>query len=138
MSNVINMTVSGDPKFIKVCERAAVEAVKVIGVDVETADEIGMAVFEACKAITCHGHDCWCRTYTLNIDRINEGLEIIVQSDGVYNVEKCARICLDCPKEGDLGIAIIKTVMDDVQIEKDGLESKKIIMVKNYAKQNII
>ena len=48
------------------------------------------------------------------------------------------KICLDCPKEGDLGIAIIKSVMDDVQIEKDGVESKKIIMVKNYAKQNII
>ena len=138
MSNVINMTVPGNPDYIKVCRNTAMAAASVMKLDVDAVDEIGMAVYEACKAITCHGHDCWAKTYTINIEMLDENLTITVQATGQHDVEKCKKICLDCPKEGDLGIAIIKSIMDKVEIEKEGNNSKKITMVKNYAKQNII
>lgn len=132
MSNLLKMTVPGRPEFIQVCKSAAIAAANLSKFDIDTVDEIGMAVFEACKSITCHGHDCWCTSYEMNIEFLEDKFKIILVSTGEHSIEKCVQhICLDCPREGDLGIAIIKSIMDQVEIEKENDGTKKIIMVKN-------
>ena len=130
MLNLVKMTVPGRPEFIQVCKSAAIAAANLAKFDIDTVDEIGMAVFEACKSITCHGHDCWCSMYDMEIELADDHFTIKLISTGEHNVEKCGHICLDCPREGDLGISIIKSIMDEVEIDKDGDGTKKIIMVK--------
>lgn len=131
MSNLVKLTVPGNPEFIQVCRSAAIAAANVSGFDVDTIDEIGMAVYEACKCITCHGHDCWCTTYDIDIMLSEKEFKVVLVCSGEHNIEKVGHICMDCPREGDLGIAIIKSIMDNVEIEKDDSGTKKIIMVKN-------
>jgi anti-sigma regulatory factor (Ser/Thr protein kinase) len=38
---------------------------------------------------------------------------------------------MDCPNEGDIGIHVIRTLMDEVEIIKEEGKKKSIKMVKN-------
>ncbi len=131
MSNFVKITVPGNPEYIKICENAAIKVAAISGLDLDTVEEVGMAVFEACKNIACHGHDCWCSEYEMEIETTDKYFKINLVSVGEHSIEKCETICLDCPNEGNLGLAIINSVMDDVHMESDGKCNKKIVMVKN-------
>lgn len=133
-TNLVTMKVPGKPEFIKVCRSAAIATASLVGFDVDTVDEIGMAVFEGCKAITCHGYDCWVAEYEMDIQISDNEFKVEIKSTGEHNVEKQSHICLDCPREGDLGISIIKNIMDSIEIENKEDGSKKITLVKKYAR----
>lgn len=133
-TDLVKIKVPGKPEFIKVCRSAALATASLVGFDVDTVDEIGMAVFEACKVVTCHGYDCWCSEYEMDIRTEDDGLTIEILSSGSHTVEKDCEICLDCPSEGDLGISIINSIMDSVSIENTDDGGKKIILVKKNAR----
>ena len=126
-TDLVKIKVLGKPEFIKVCRSAALATASLVGFDVDTVDEIGMAVFEACKVVTC-------REYEMDIRTEDDGLTIEILSSGSHTVEKNCEICLDCPNEGDLGISIINSIMDSVSIENTDDGGKKITLVKKNAR----
>lgn len=133
-TNLVKIKVPGEPEFIKVCRSAALATASLAGFDVDTVDEIGIAVFEACKAVTCHGYDCWCSEYEMEIKKEDDSLTIEIISSGKHTVEKNCEICLDCPNEGDLGLSIIYSIMDSVKIENAEDGGKRITLVKKNAR----
>ena len=118
MTNNISVTIKCAPEYIRVCNSVAVSAASVAGLDIEAMDEVGIAVIEGCKIISCHDSDCWCNEYR-------------IAATGEYELEKCRKICEQCPQEGDLGIAVMNTIMDKVTLELDENNKKRLIMIKN-------
>lgn len=135
MNNVMKMTVPGKPEFLNLCSDAAVTFAAVSGMDVDAVEDFAMAVYEACKILTCHESDCWCSRYDLQFEAEDGRIVVTVTTCGEYNIEKCRRICYDCPNEGNLGLQIMRSIMDEVEIDRDyddgSGSGKKIIMVKN-------
>ena len=136
MSSMVKITVPGKPEFLNLCNEAAVTVSAELGFDVDTVEEIGMAVFEACKFLTCHESDCWCSSYNVEFSYEEySGLIVNITTNGEYSIEKSRHICMDCPNEGDLGVQIIKSIMDNVEIDReydDGSgRGKRITLVKN-------
>lgn len=132
MTELLKMKVPGDPEYIQIAKMAAGSAASLEGFDIEKVEDIRMAVGEACKVITCHGSDCWSEYYQLSMEMKGDRLEISVAdaSGGVHNQTKKAKPCLDCPKEGDLGVHIIKTIMDEFEIDSKEKGYKSLRMVK--------
>ena len=63
----------------------------------------------------------------INDDKITV---LVTDKDDVHDIPKGKRPCLDCPNEGELGIHIIKTIMDKVEFITAAQGSRSIRMVK--------
>ena len=54
----------------------------------------------------------------------------VTDTSAGHKLTKLSKICVDCPNEGDLGIFVIKSLMNEVEL-LDNPEGKKTIkMVK--------
>ena len=132
MSEILKMTILGNPEYIQIAKMAAGSAASLEGFDIEDVEDIKMAVAEACKTVTCHGFDGWSVNYSIIMEMSKETLTVYVEDSSCkHTVAKGERPCLDCPNEGDLGIQIIKSIMDEIKIIKVGDGCKSIKMVKN-------
>lgn len=132
MSEILNITVPGNPEYIRIVKMAAGSAASLEGFDIEKVDDIRMAVAEGCKAITCHGHEGWSESYCVAMEMGKQDLTISIEDARMkHDVAKGKRPCLDCPREGDLGIQIMKSIMDDVSIVKGENGCRSIKMVKH-------
>lgn len=131
MKEILKMKIPGNPEYIQIAKVAAASAANLEGFNIECIDEIKMAVGEACKAITCHGSEKWSSCYEMILEVEKDFLKIsIIDSSCGNGIEKNRKVCLDCPKEGDLGIQILKTLVDDLQLVKKEDGCKSIVMVK--------
>ena len=132
MTEILNMEVIGDPDYIGVVKMAAGSAASIEGFDIEKVEDIRVAVGEACKTITCHNFAGWSAAYKVSMAIEEEQMVIKVEdSKEGHQREKSKRLCLDCPKEGDLGIHIIRSVTDDMEIIHSGDGLRCIRMVIN-------
>ena len=143
MTEILNITVPGNPEYIQIVKMAAGAAAAVEGYDIEKIDDIKLAIAEGCKAITCHGFTGWSENYNVKLSTVDkqetetatdgaEALIIEIEDEKcIHPVEKRSHPCLDCPREGDLGIQIMKSIMDDVEIIRSGDGCRRIRMVKN-------
>ena len=117
MTEILNMEVIGDPDYIGVVKMAAGSAASIEGFDIEKVEDIRVAVGEACKTITCHNFAGWSAAYKVSMAIEEEQMVIKVEdSKEGHQREKSKRLCLDCPKEGDLGIHIIHSVTNDMEV----------------------
>ena len=99
--------------------------------DAEKIDDIELASFEAFKNICCHGVDGWSRCVEVKCGIDDDKITVLVtDKDDVHDIPKGKRPCLDCPNEGELGIHIIKTIMDKVEFITAAQGSRSIRMVK--------
>lgn len=99
--------------------------------NLDEIEDIKTAVGEACKNISCHGHEGFAEEYTLECETEKNYLEIRVTDTGCnHNIKKDCKICSDCPNEGDLGIFIIKSLMSEVEIVANPEGKKTIKMIK--------
>lgn len=134
MSDLLKFTVPGNPEYVKIVKMAVESAAAVADFTVEAVDDMGIAVAEACKLITCHGFDGWSNSYDIECE-IKEDCMVIEVKDDLCKHELVKdltrRPCMDCPHEGDLGMHIVRSLMDDVEIIKEEGKKKSIRMVKN-------
>lgn len=125
------MTIPGRPEYIQTAKLAVGSIASIGGFDYDSLEDIRIAVGEACKCITCHNYDCWSKDYEVSAVLDERGLRIHIEDDcEAHDVPKSGHICLDCPKEGELAVNIISSIMDDFQVEKDGSCARSITMVK--------
>ena len=95
-------------------------------------EDIKTAVTEACKNVSCHGVDGFSDKYEVDL-AVDEGhLEIMVKDDCDCHVyEEMPEECRHCPQDCDLGVMVIKSLMDDVELMCiEGTGQKSIRMVK--------
>lgn len=133
MKSIMKMTVPGRPEFLNLCNESAIKVAAILGFNIDIIDEIGMAVFEACKFLTCHESDCWCKAYDVEFFYEESKMIVEITTNGKYSIVKSCKICMDCPNEGELGVQIIRSIMDEVYIDReyDDGSGKKITLVKN-------
>ena len=131
MSQVVSMTIPGDPEFIKVITMAVRSLATLADFNIDAIDDIEISVAEAAKIITCHNFDYWCTSYDISVETKNNKITIDLSSKGdCHKLEKTFHPCTDCPSEGDIGGSVISCLMDETEVETDELGNKHIVLVK--------
>jgi len=128
----IKLSVPSKPEYVGVIRLTLAAIASRIGFDIEKIEDMKVAVAEACTNAIIHG--CHCeqgRNFNIEFVSTKEKLTILVYDDGqgcpVDNIEEPD---LNNPKEGGLGIFIIKSLMDDVEIKSEKGKGTMIKMIK--------
>lgn len=135
MSDLLKFTVPGNPEYVKIVKMAVGSAAANCGFTVDAIEDMGIAVGDACKLITCHGFDGWSDSYDIECTIEDDKMTIEVKDDLCkHGIQKdlTRRPCMDCPNEGNLGIHVIRTLMDEVEIIKEAENKKKSIKMVKY------
>ncbi len=126
------MTIPGRPEYIQTAKLAVSSIASIGGFDYDTLEDIRIAVGEACKCITCHNQVYYSATYELSAVMGEQALTIKVKDGSPgHQIPKGAELCRDCPREGDLAVEIIRSIMDDMEIERNDEGMTSIIMTKS-------
>lgn len=132
MHDLLKFSVPGKPEYIKSVKLAVETAAGVAGFTMEQIEDIGIALGEACKLITCHGFDGWSNSYDIECSIEQKKIAIEIKDDLCkHELVKGKRPCMDCPNEGDLGLYVIRSLMDDVEVVKNEGKKNSIKMVKH-------
>ncbi|MGI6733504.1 MAG: ATP-binding protein [Anaerovoracaceae bacterium] len=130
MADMMKFSVPGKPEYVSTVRMAVSSLANSLGFDVEAIEDIKVAVSEACTNVVCHGrtghgeYEVYCE---LGEDRL---VISVVDKGGGYDPATYSEPCLECPKEGGLGIYIIKALMDEVDIVTEMGIGTRIQMVK--------
>ncbi len=130
MTDLMKFSVPGKPQYVGTIRMAISCLANYVGFDVEAIEDIKVAVSEACTNAVCHRstdageYEVYCELFP---DRL---VVSVVDKAGGYDKENYAEPCLECPKEGGLGIYIIKALMDEVDIFTEIGIGTRIQMVK--------
>ncbi len=130
MADLLKFSVPGKPEYVAMVRMAVSALANCAGFDIEQIEDIKVAVSEACTNVVCHGTDgkgC----YEVDCELSEGKLSIsVVDQAGGYDVSAYESPKLDCPKQGGLGIFIIQTLMDEVDICSEIGAGTVIKMVK--------
>ncbi|HSH35045.1 ATP-binding protein [Schnuerera sp.] len=113
--DIFKLTIPSKPDYISVARLTSSSIANKIGFNIEDIDDIKVSIAEACiNALD--------KTNQINIEfQIQEDKFIIlVDNVTMYNKD-------DMKKEMELGILIIKSLMDEVNFSKKGVEMIKYI-----------
>ena len=133
----LSLKIPGKPEYIKGTRLFIGSVAANAGFDVEQCEDLKTAVSEACKNISCHGSlgfsDEYEVTCLLEQNKITVTVTDLSES---HQLEKLNKPCKNCPKEGDLSIFIIRSLVDELEFgnNEDGL--KYITMVKRHDSKN--
>ncbi|MCI5722037.1 MAG: ATP-binding protein [Firmicutes bacterium] len=128
----IKFTIPGKPEYLTMVRLAIASVANNAGFDYDAIEDIKTAVEEGCKNVSCHGFDGYSERYELQCNVEKGKLEVLIKDDcASHTLEKLAKPCQNCPKEGDIGIYLIQTIMDEVDFGKTEDGHKQIRMVKN-------
>lgn len=130
--DTLKFTIPGKPEYLTMVRLAIGSVATTAGFDLDAVEDIKTAVSEACKNISCHGFDGYSDKYELQCN-VEEGkIEISVKDDcDAHSLQKLSKPCQNCPSEGDIGIYVIQTLMNEVEFGRGEDGRKSIKMVKN-------
>lgn len=130
MADVLKFSVPGKPEYVSTVRMMISSLANTAGFDVEAIEDMKVAVSEACTNVVCHGFSDM-GYYEVSCEVNEELIRITVtdQGEGCDLNQYCSPD-LDCPKEGGLGLFIIQTLMDDVDISSELGKGTQIQMVK--------
>ncbi|MGN0658116.1 MAG: ATP-binding protein [Emergencia sp.] len=127
----LKFSIPGKPEYLTMVRLAIGSIASTAGFDIDAAEDIKTAVSEACKNVSCHGFEGFSDKYELQCSVEKGRIEIIVKDDcDEHTLAKLAKPCRNCPKEGDLGIFVIQSLMNEVVFGKETDGHKSIKMVK--------
>ena len=132
MGDLLKFSIPGKPDYVKMVRIAIASLASNAGFNVEAIDDIKVAVGEACKSVTCHGHQGWSNSYDVICEILDDKMVIMVEdSREGHDIFKNTKSCENCPGEGELGGFVIETLMDEFQVKVKPDGCKSIKMVKN-------
>ena len=133
MGDLLRFSIPGKPDYVKMVRIAIASLASNTGFNVEAIDDIKVAVGEACKFVTCHGYEGWSNRYDV-VCEIKEDKIVITIEDSRegHDIMKNSQSCSNCPEEGELGVFIIETLMDEteIQVKSDGCKCIKMVKSK--------
>ncbi len=128
----IRLSIPNKPEYVGVARLTVAAIASRVGFDIEKIEDMKIAVSEACNNAITHGCRC-CKEgeYNINFVLTEEKITISVYDEG----EGCLLENIKEPnfnklKEGGLGIFIIKSLMDDVEIKSEKGKGMTIKMIK--------
>ena len=128
----LKFTIPGNPEYMTMIRVATRSLADQAGFDVESAEDIILAVVEACKNVACHGQEGYSEKYDIEYC-VDKGMVEVKVIDGCdqHSLQKLSQQCQNCPQEGDIGMILLHSLMSSVSIGKDENGHKFIQMVKN-------
>lgn len=130
MADVLKFFVPGKPEYVSTVRMMISSLANAAGFDVEAIEDMKVAVSEACTNVVCHGLTA-ADSYEVFCEVADEKLRITVRDTGEgCDMERYQCPDLNCPKEGGLGLFIIRALMDEVIIDSELGKGTQIQMVK--------
>jgi len=131
MSDSLCLSVPSKPEYVSVVRLTASAIAGRMGFNIEQIEDIKVAIAEACTNVIKHGVCEKKDNYLIDFDVDEEKMIIIIkdQGNGFCSQEICEPD-LTCPREGGLGIFIIKSLMDEVEIKSAIGNGTTIRMIK--------
>lgn len=129
MKEAINLSLPSKPEYVSIARLTASYIANQMGFDVEIIEDIKLAVGEACNNAIIHsGSD---ETYKIEFLNLTNELKIEIRDHGKgFSMDNYKKPNADELQENGLGIFIIKSLMDHVDIESFEGKGTKIIMSK--------
>lgn len=126
----LKIVIPGKPEYLTMVRLAIGSIATTAGFSLDDIEDIKTAVEEACKNVTCHGHEKRADEYEVECG-VNTGrLEIAVKDIcDCHTLEKVNKACRHCPGEGNIALYMMQTLMDEVTVENEN-GKKCIKMVK--------
>ncbi|SCJ39493.1 Serine-protein kinase rsbW [uncultured Clostridium sp.] len=124
----IKMEVTANPEYVSIIRLTVSGLANKVGFSLDDIEDIKVAVSEACTNAIKHSLD---DKFLVQFTILENELSIEVQDKGTgYDVESLQEPDLENPKEGGLGLFIIKTLMDEVNTVSNTDEGTTIKMTK--------
>ena len=132
MADVLKFSIPGKPEYVQMVRLAIASIAGKANFDVDAVEDIKEAVAEACKIVFCHGYEGFSTCYEI-VCEIEDKSMAITASDvcSGHKLVKSNKPCDKCPDEGNLAVAVMESLMDNVDIKFDPDGNKIIKMVKN-------
>lgn len=128
----VSLTLPNSPEFVSVARLALSGVAGRMGFNVDDIEDLKVAVSEACTNALKHGSQNQDEKYYVHYTIEKEKLIIEVCDNGKgIDIEKIKTPDLDHPKESGLGLYIIQTLMDEVEITNRENNGASIRMIKN-------
>jgi serine/threonine-protein kinase RsbW len=122
------MEISANPDFVSIIRLTTSGIANKIGFSMDDIEDMKVAVSEACSNAVKHSED---NKVIINFNLLNNGIQIEIIDNGKgYDVDSIETPDLSNPKEGGLGLFIIQTLMDEVNISSRGNQGTTIKMTK--------
>ncbi len=115
--DLLKLSIPSKPEYVSMVRLAISSVANNAGFDIEAIEDIKVAISEACTNVVCHSEIEFNSTYEVFCE-VGDGKIIIhVKDEGTgYDLSGYKEPLLDVPKAGGLGIFVIKTLMDEVDI----------------------
>lgn len=130
MRDSVNLSLPCKPEYVSIARLTASFVANQMGFNIEAIEDIKLAVGEACNNAVLHSGDS--STYQLELKNMENSLIIEVKDSGRgFDIEAYKAPELEQLQENGLGLFIIKSLMDDVEIQTLEGNGTKIIMSKD-------
>lgn len=130
MSDNISISIPTKSEYVSVARLTASVLANKIGFDIEEIEDIKVAVGEACNNAVLHGK---CKdTYDINfiVSETSFQIEVIDCGSG-FKMDEYKAPDLENPKESGLGLFIMKSLMDEVEVKSSNGDGTYIKLIKN-------
>ena len=124
----IKMEIPANPDYVSILRLTTSGIANKLGFSMDEIEDMKVAVSEACSNAVKHSED---NKVSINFNLLNNGIQIEIIDNGKgYDIDAIETPDLSNPKEGGLGLFIIQTLMDEVDIESKGNQGTTIKMTK--------
>lgn len=124
----IKMEIPANPDYVSILRLTTSGIANKLGFSMDDIEDMKVAVSEACSNAVKHSED---NKVSINFNLLNNGIQIEIIDNGKgYDVDSIETPDLSNPKEGGLGLFIIQTLMDEVNISSKGNQGTTIKMTK--------
>ena len=132
MRDVLKFSIPGRPEYVQMVRLAIASVAGKADFDVYDVEDIKEAVAEASKIVFCHGYEGFSTCYEI-ICEIEEACLAITVRDSCtgHDLVKDSKPCENCPDDGNLAVAVMRSLMDSVDVKLDPEGNKIVKMVKN-------
>lgn len=132
MGESLSISIPNKPEYVGVVRLTTSAIASRMGFNVEEIEDIKVAVAEACTNAIVHGICNQDENFNIHFAMDEEKIVIKVQDQGTgFYCEAVEEPDLTSPKEGGLGIFIIKSLMDEVEVESNIGKGTTIKMTKH-------
>lgn len=129
--DTIKLSIPNKPEYVSVVRLTVAAIANRLGFDIEAIEDMKVAIAEACTNAITHGQCEGEANFNIEFNIESEKLTIYVSDYGKGCLEQNIKTPdLENPREGGLGVFIIKSLMDDVEIVSDLGKGTTIKMIK--------
>ncbi|RKD22257.1 ATP-binding protein [Caminicella sporogenes] len=130
MKESISLSLPSKPEYVSIARLTSSAIANSMGFNIEDIEDIRLAVGEACNNAVLHGRN-GDSNFNINFTIYEDKFVIEIFDEGKgFEIEKCPEPDFSNPKESGLGLFIIESLMDEVEVISSPGEGTNVKMIK--------